>query len=270
MIFPACMTVRFVAAGTFVAMVGCTRVPSARIELSEAHPQSFVEAVRVADPTTGLYQSICWLNTERKAGYLVESFNTSTGFLISPDFLATAAHNVHSPFFNRIVSGDVQCGRRDSLRMAWRSPAPFTWRDQHDRKWYNFGDFRNDFAGVHLAGAPSFRPAFRLSRTSDSPLTVADTVYVAGFPSDSAHGMDGQTMFEAKGRLSYLDNEFLCYNFRGAPGLSGAPVWTRRGSDLVVIGIHIAGTVCNGKAQLMARRIRPEEAAEFYLWMSDR
>lgn len=241
-----------------LALGGCVLrglgVPSAQIPIARPLTQ-------VADPTAPPYRSVCHLHVHRS----YRAYN-ATGALIARTRVLTAAHNVYSPPINRISDSEVRCGGSGDV-FAWAPPERFNWRNQHTSDGYHWGLFDRDYALVHLpVGAPN--PAdFRLLRPDEAAPDSGDIVHVAGFPWTS--GYLAGTMYETEGRVLKVTLDLIYYDADLHPGMSGGPVWIRRGGEFVVVGIHVTGTDSTRlrPAQAIARRIDEEAFSTVARWV---
>lgn len=217
----------------------------------------------VVDASAPPYRSVCHLLVHRPRG---GPYN-STGALIARRQLLTAAHNVHSPFFNRIRNSELRCGRSADAA-EWAPQQKFGARDQNTAHGYTWRRFGRDYARVHLPVAAPYAADFRLLRPEETPPSVGDTVHVAGFPwtDDVVQGK----MYETEGEVVEVTPQFLYYDADTRGGMSGGPIWIERGGEFIIVGVHVAGTdsMPSAPARATARKIDPEAFAAIRHWMA--
>lgn len=215
----------------------------------------------VADPRARPYRSVCYMNIHRPL-----SSPHSTAALISRTQMVTAAHNVYSPFYNRVRAGDVRCGKSGGV-VAWAPAERFGWKDQKTAAWYFWKWYHRDYARVRLPVSAPYPADFRLLRPDEAAPGLGEIVHVAGFPwtDDVSQG----TMYETEGQVLEVTRDIFYYDAHTRGGMSGAPVWVERGNEFIIVGIHVAGTDSTPAypARATARRINAEAFSAIQQWM---
>ena len=247
------------AAVLFVALSACATAAVGPGEVP-SNPATTAELRPVPNAAAVPFSSVCQLSIHRWTGD-----NVSTGALIGPNYVLTAAHNVYSPLYNRISAGRVRCGRSGDTE-AWNPQTAFDAKDQKTAPLYLWWPYSRDYAVVRLREAATYPTAYRLLSPEDRQPARGDTVYVAGYPGeDGERGFSGDTMFWAAGEVLKVTGNLLFYSVDAAGGVSGSPVWMRGPKgEYLIVGVHVAGTHTQATARLIdARAYRRINA-----WMS--
>jgi V8-like Glu-specific endopeptidase len=247
------------AAVLFIALSACA---TAAVGPGDVRSDPAVTAELRPVPNAGAvpFSSVCQLSIHRSTGGKV-----STGALIGPNYVLTAAHNVYSPLYNRISAGRARCGRSGDSE-AWSSQTPFDAKDQKTAPLYLWWPYSRDYAVVRLREPAAYQTAFRLLSPEDRQPARGDTVYVAGYPGeDEQRGFSGDMMFWAAGEVVNVTRNLLFYSVDAAGGVSGSPVWMRGPKgEYLIVGVHVAGT----DTQATARRIDAGAYRRINAWMA--
>lgn len=203
-------------------------------------------------------ESVCRLYVARTKNFRGTS-NVSTAFLIENNCLVTAGHNVHSQvvlgFGSRVRYGTITAGHTADGN-AWEAGARFTQQDISVAKDYRFWPKRydRDYAVIRLGTPAPRRSSFRLLRPDDDPLTMCESVFIAGHPGKP---WDTNQMHTAQGYLTDLPGAgeaFVSYSIDTHTGNSGGPVWVERKGERIVIGVHIF----EGTARYIDQEVRDD------------
>jgi V8-like Glu-specific endopeptidase len=218
-----------------VASLAATALDPAPVELSQAH---------VPAPS-GVFLNVCQLTVTRrnmKTLFLGRPVFDSSAFLYRDRYLVTAAHNVHSDFFSRLLAADVFCGAAD-VRTT-RANGSFRRPDVHVLDGYTFrrpypARYERDVAVVRLQQPICLtRPA----RLGEADPAGDDPIHLAGYPSrrGDRDGMNGKRLYYREGRLSRAAEPYLVrHDVAAIGGNSGSPIWIQRGNEQIVVGIHV-------------------------------
>jgi V8-like Glu-specific endopeptidase len=218
------------------------------------------------------FSSVVNLSVTRRKFFKMQEPRNSTGFLLTPDFVGTAGHNVHSWWLSRVDTGIATGGRSGDV-FSWRTTTPFRQRDARNGKgyarWQQPHDYKRDFAGIRLAAPAGVAPAFRLPDGDEINVDTAAIVHIAGFPADSeAISHNGEVMFQGWSPIVGMDDDFIYYKIDVESGMSGSPVWIElKNGDRVVVGIHVAGWKQNGCIFGKAKRLTYEAVKQMREWM---
>lgn len=192
--------------------------------------------------------------------------NVSSGILLSPAHLLTAAHNVYSLIPSIVRSGNVR-GAVGSSR-EWSLEAAFGRAEAAVAEGYRWFRYPRDYAVVTLrAPAPASSP-FTLPADGETIVAPGQTVHVAGFP--GADGFESGRLYGAQGVVRSFDAHTFHYAVDTGKGMSGCPVWIERlhgsGSAFVLAGVHVGFT----QGAALARRLdEPEALRAIRAWMAD-
>lgn len=254
---------RILSLAILAAISGCAPAQSAPAPAPERAAAGPVARpiTPVADPRARPYRSVCHLHVYRPL-----TSPHSTAALITRTRMVTAAHNVYSPFYNRVRAGDVRCGQSGDV-VAWAPVERFGWKDQKTADRYFWRRYRWDYAGVRLPVPAPYPADFRLLRPDEAAPTLGEIVHVAGFPwtDDVSQG----TMYETRGEVVESTRDIIYYDAHTRGGMSGAPVWVQRGDEYIIVGIHVAGTDSTdmAPARATARRINAEAFSAINRWI---
>jgi V8-like Glu-specific endopeptidase len=221
---------------------------------------------KVANPADAPYSSVFHQEITRRRP-LTRTFN-STGFLLGPKRVGTAAHNVANYRVSWLQYGIMRAGRSGE-DWVWEDDDYFGPDDVRVGRGYSkWGqDYPNDYGLIRLVGSAPVVPAFRLPTAAEWQVAVGTPLEIAGFPGDT---QDGQTMYHATMPLAAVDERFLYYDVDTEVGVSGAPVWTTTASgERIVVGVHVGGQSYEGRDYAIARRMEPVLLEEMNRWLTE-
>jgi len=197
---------------------------------------------RVANARTHPYAAICYLEPDFRDDYIY----AASGFLIFPDVVLTAAHNVYIlrpgrtrravPPRYRVTPGRNGAGAPP----FGTQPAIHLYAPQRfvaaSAATYDFGFIKTARPFQGLPGV------FRLAALTDVGLQQVRSrrlLHIAGYPCDKPPG----DMWEHAERLDRFTPHSLHYSVDTRRGHSGSPVWVRRssGNQVDAIAVHVAG-----------------------------
>ena len=179
------------------------------------------------------YANVCHLTTRRVG--LGKKGGIGSAVLYRGRYLITAAHNVYSPFYNRVTRIEVRCGRR-----AIGASEPdfiLTGGEWASADGYRWQPYSRDLGVIRLPRPVTTPVAVELSSAVPS---AGAMIELAGYPGDGI--ADSRTLYAATGPVMADAREGrLSYFIRTTTGNSGGPVWQRDGNRLSLVGIHVAG-----------------------------
>lgn len=197
----------------------------------------------VPDATIRPYAAICHLLPEFRGDRRIYA---RSGFLIFPDVVLTAAHNLYMlrpgrtgrtvPWRYRVTPGRNGVGAPP----FGSQPAMHLYASQ---RFMATSDPLSDFGFIKTArpfrGLPG---VFRLAALSNSRLRQVRShrfLHIAGYPCDKSFG----TMWEHAERLDLFAPHSLYYRVDTRLGHDGSPIWVRRdrAGQVDAIGIHVSG-----------------------------
>ncbi len=190
------------------------------------------------------FSQICYQEIFRvRKGRKDRSFQ-STGFLIAPNVILTAAHNLYSTKWTKVTNITIYPGRYketysyDSIELSGEVICQNSIRVHPNFTW-NRPDY--DFALIII-------PDSILKRTKNWPtkscfaldtafiLKQGDTISVAGFP--ASHGYDGSLMTYEVQKCANVATKSFSHDFDTQTGNSGSPIWVERDGERKIVGVH--------------------------------
>jgi hypothetical protein len=273
-----------------VALSGCTSYPKKFLRSNYSatdgifSPPTTTHLAQVKGLPHVPYDSICRQQVNRKNWWgIVSSDRTSSSAYLSGGVLLTAGHN----FGDSILAFSTATDFHLECQTGYASPGNESliydsFQDSSGSMEYVHPDysftfafinkkFGSDSALVKLCPlAKSFTSSFRLATLDEIALfSLAaqnednkPTIFVAGYPHGSAsvtevEAINGQ--FDGS-RLMHLEtvatdvskDGVIYYGFKNTvSGMSGGPVWIKKGAEYVIVGVHVT----NGGAFLLDKTI---------------
>lgn len=214
-----------------------------------AHAQS--DQIEVRAPVSGDLQSVCHVRTLRDRTFGGDGYSNGSAVLYRGRYLITAAHNVYSPWYNRLAALEVMCGAPDASITQPVRVHPARTRVASGYFWRRFD---HDFAVIELPAALQVDAPFTL----DGLDRGFSAVKLGGFPGspDETDRMDGQHMFLGAGTMTSRGS-LIDYDVATFEGNSGGPVWVTAQGGPALAGIHVSGGT-GGTARAADTRFRRE------------
>lgn len=209
----------------------------------------------VVDATQAPYGAVCHLFVERSKPLARDGQYNGAAFLYRGRYLLTAAHNVYSPWYNKIRSIGISCGVTEANVRAPQQvvgAGNVRWSRRYGWTLRRHTDFPDDFAVIRL-DQPLNVAGFGLAEVES--ISDSTDVSIAGFPGlpKDENGMTGQRMFSGHGKMRH-DGVFISYDIATAKGNSGGPVWIDMADGPKALGIHIK----TGAARALDKAARDE------------
>lgn len=240
-------------------------------------------------------EGICFLRMKRKFAVILEQDSSSAGALIDGRYVLTAAHGLYDPpsgkgDLRRIqlavgrsdVSGlddeTADCVvRRESEDMG-RLPEDQVWSvapeyqarlSHHSVRKSSRELVQYDYGFVDLGRDFGRGNSFQLGGAVI--LKVGDEIRLAGYPGESKRvkGATGQLLFEGGGTVTSIQGSFFGYDLETSKGVSGGPIWVRRGGRRVLVGIHL-GSDLGGIKGAVGRVIDEALLDDWRVWVARR
>jgi len=143
----------------------------------------------------------------RKRALIANSWYKSTGFFINDSTILTAAHNIHSPFYNKVdliriypakyfnslPFDSINIDVNDKQDLFIKTPPKYSFlkRKRNKIKW-DFGIIRLANSVHYENSEPESEEFFAIDKSF--VLSGGDTLNVAGYPADSDYGYNGDFM----------------------------------------------------------------------------
>lgn len=237
-----------------VTVTGCapSRLP-APDSLTAAEPIGQQTPVAAATGPDG-YANVCHLKTSRSG--LGGDGGDGSAVLYRGRYLITAAHNVYSPFYNRVTRIEVHCGARNVAGVT----ANFVLTDNEwaSARGYFWKRYTHDLGVIRLPDSVVTAQAVELAGAVPAPGT---TVEIAGYPGGTINRDNTNILYAGSGPvMAGGDNRMIGYRIDTTTGNSGGPVWQRNGDDQRLVGIHVVGYRHGGGARRVNDWFRRELA----------
>ncbi|WP_316826068.1 trypsin-like serine peptidase [Pedobacter miscanthi] len=171
----------------------------------------------------------------------------STGFLIRPNVILTAAHNVYSPILSVVKKIVLTPGRyRNSsahspivingkalCQSAIRVHPSYTFTDGQR--------IRYDFAIIIIPdsiikSSPDWPKETSFEILPDVILEKGNQVTVAGYP--ASNGYDGSLMTTQSQIIELVNDLSFDHQLETETGNSGSPIWIEKDGKILVVGVH--------------------------------
>lgn len=185
----------------------------------------------------------------------------STGFLVAPNIILTAAHNIHSVGGSRVTSIKIVPGKYfnqtpyDSIQISGEANCTIAIQTHPN---YSFTQIsrkriKHDF-GIIIIPQQNLPASFQnLTKTafqldSNFVLKRGDTLNVAGYPADRGYGFNGDFLTSQTDICSAAYDKTFNHKLGTYRGNSGSPIWVNSNNKRIIVGIHTfrnAGTLLN-------------------------
>lgn len=198
------------------------------------------------------FSQVCYQEIYRvRKGPLKNRPYQSTGFLIAPNIILTAAHNLYSDKWTKVTNIKIFPGRYnneysyDSIEISGEKLCQYSIK-WHPKFYWNKVDY--DF-GIIIIPDSIIKKAKNWPSKSCFVLDTAfqlkkgDTINVAGFP--ASHGYNGSLMTFETQLCGDVKNKSLAHEFDTQTGNSGSPIWVESNGQKKIVGVHtyaLAGT----------------------------
>lgn len=202
------------------------------------------------------FSQICYQEIYRVRKFKKDRPFQSSGFLIAPNVVLTAAHNLYSDKWTKVTNITIYPGRYkdrysfDSIMLSGEVVCQNSIR-VHPNFYWNKPDY--DFAIIII-------PDSLIKKTKNWPtkscfsldtvfvLKQGDTISVAGFP--ASHGYDGSLMTYEVQKCGNVATKSFSHDFDTQTGNSGSPIWVESKGERKIVGVHTyaeTGTRIDGK-----------------------
>ncbi len=206
------------------------------------------QTVKNLDTVTNIkiepFSQICYQEIYRVRKFKRDRTYQSTGFLIAPNVVLTAGHNLYSDMWTKVTNITIYPGRYkdnysfDSIELS----GEYLCQNSivvHPKFYWNKSDY--DFAIIIIPDSlikktknwPS-KSCFTLDTTN--VLKQGDTICVAGFP--ASHGYDGSLMTFEVQKCGNVKDKTFTHDFDTQTGNSGSPIWLETNGQKKIVGVH--------------------------------
>jgi len=223
----------------------------------------------IVQTTVEPYNNICFLHIYRKRFPKKDKWFKSTGFLIKPNVILTAAHNIHSmngtkvaaikvipgKYYEQSPYGSIEITGMEDCIQAIRTHPSYTFLSKFDTR------IKFDFGIIVLPHPvlPEISNAFRIDTTY--ALQAGDILNVAGYPADNAYKFNGDYITFQQDNCDSVGNKRFAHDLNTYRGNSGSPIWVNKNNERIVIGVHTFG----GSGTLLDK----DNQKLFYNWLSE-
>lgn len=200
----------------------------------------------VLPPTPDDLRSICHLFVTRRRGLFKRTSNNSSGVLLGNQYVLTAAHNVYSTRWSKVLRVEVSVGHttvdsQGAIQVSrWRVADKYYWRR-----------YQHDYAVLKLPEPLDFTSRFQLAG-SVSQNDLASEVRIAGYPGESGGPRNGKNLHEGVGKAVLNPaSDLLRYTVDTEQGNSGGPAWIEADDGTAkILGVHVYGDGDEGVARV--------------------
>jgi V8-like Glu-specific endopeptidase len=218
--------------------------------------QSFSKLDTITNTSVEPFSQICYQEIFRVRKARVDRTFQSTGFLIAPNVVLTAAHNLYSNSLTKVTNIIIYPGRYknqysyDSVEISGEYFCRNSIRVHPNFYWnrinYDFAIIIIPDSLIKKTKRWPTKSCFTLDSTYK--LKKGDTIRVAGFP--ASHGYNGSLMTHEIQQCGNVESKSFSHEFDTQTGNSGSPVWVEINGDRKLVGIHTyaeAGTKIDGE-----------------------
>jgi V8-like Glu-specific endopeptidase len=203
----------------------------------------------IADIHQEPYSHVCYQEIYRVRKFGIDRSFQSTGFLIAPNVILTAGHNLLSNSLTKVTNIKVFPGRYkneyayDSIELSGEFVCQNAIRVYPDFYW-NKMDY--DFAIIIIpdsliAKTKHWPKASSFILDSSFVLKENEVIHVAGFP--ASHGYDGSLMTNESQKCGKVNDNNFSHNLDTQTGNSGSPIWVESNGKRIVVGVHTYANV---------------------------
>jgi V8-like Glu-specific endopeptidase len=223
---------------------------------NESFSQVVTKLDTITETTNDPFNQICYIETYRDRIFLRNRTYKSTGFLIAPNVILTAGHNLYSNKLSKVTNIKIVLGRYkenaafDVIEIKGEFICQNTIIVHPNFKWnrinFDFGIvIIPDSVLENIANWPS-TVSFKLDKKYE--LKIGDTLNVAGFPANN--GYDGSLMTNESQICNNIIENKISHKFNTQTGNSGSPIWVNVNDERLIVGIHTyanSGTLLDKK-----------------------
>lgn len=178
-----------------------------------------------------------------------------TGFMIGPNAVATAAHNMNHPTYGKATSITCHVGVGSGMKAVYSETITNTSRFYRPASWDSTKAYRYDYGVIKLSKDVTSVGSFGFGAYSDSVLS-SNTFTLMGYGTDAYPST-------ASSKLSNIGTNDFYYSINTRGGDSGGPVFYNKG---YVAGIHAYGTAPPQYPLPSATRITTEVFKNMKAW----
>ncbi len=197
------------------------------------------------------FNKICYLYIHRDRMLQKDSWFQSTGFFINDSIILTAAHNVHSPvynkvdmiriypakYYNKLPYDSINIDLRGRTNLVIETPPGYSFiKRKHTKIKWDFGIIRLRDIPAQKMEKLSNEQVFNFDK--GFVLSMGDTLHVAGFPADDDFGYRGEFMTYQTDTCRGIVTKKLKHKLDTYTGNSGSPVWVNQDNKRIIVGVH--------------------------------
>lgn len=214
---------------------------------NSGYAQTISKLDTIANTGVDPYNCICYQEIERSQFLKGKTTFRSTGFLIKPNVILTAGHNVYSNGFSNVTNIRLFPGR---YKETYASPPieipskklcskairvhPSYRFSKRNRINYDFAIIVIPQTIIDTARDWIKTACFGIDK--DYELKKGDQINVAGYP--ASHGYNGSLMTCQAQDCEDIYNRTFSHDFDTQTGNSGSPIWVNVNGKRIAVGVH--------------------------------
>ena len=198
----------------------------------------------IRNTTVEPFSQVCYLEIFRVRKAKRDRYFQSTGFLIAPNIILTAAHNIYSNSLTKVTNILIYPGRYmeqysyDSIEIPGETLCQRSIRVHPKFNW-NRADF--DFGIIIIPDSilkkiKHWPASSCFNLDTNYHLLESESIHVAGFP--ASHGYDGSLMTSQVQQCGKVLTNTFSHEFDTQTGNSGSPIWIETNGRRNIVGIH--------------------------------
>jgi V8-like Glu-specific endopeptidase len=192
------------------------------------------------------FSQICYQEIYRVRKFKKDRPFQSSGFLIAPNVVLTAAHNLYSDKWTKVTNITIYPGRYketysyDSIELSGELICQNTIMVHPNFYWkranYDFGIIVIPDSIIKKTKNWPTKSVFTLDTAF--VLKQGDTISVAGFPADPKYKYDGSLMTYEVQKCGNVAAKTFSHEFDTQTGNSGSPIWVEINGERKIVGVH--------------------------------
>lgn len=206
----------------------------------------------IEETTICPYNNICFLHISRDRLFGNDDWFLSTGFIIAPNIILTAAHNIYSPRLSRVNHitiipgkyyditpfGSINISGESNCNQSIKTHPKYSFSQKKNKR------IKYDFGVIVLPDSLKIESdviplCFVLDSTYS--LNVGDTLNVSGYPADKEYGFAGDFLTSQYDICRGVHGKSFSHQLDTYTGNSGSPIWVNQNGKKIIVGVHTFG-----------------------------